>query len=115
MPWWIYKCNSKNGPHQVSSGDWDSFFEHSSVHRWGSTEWIPSLAKLVPGDMIIAYQTNRNELVGVCRVAGFKNDRPYKILQLEPLERIGVKVRPLKALEPRIATMSALKPGLIRP
>lgn len=113
MAWWVYKCNSKNREYQVAYGDWDSFFDRSRVGRWGSTKWGPSLAKLTPGDMIVAYQTDRNKVVGTCRMVRFKKNGPYKIVYLEPLERIGVKVRPLKEADPRIAAIPAFQGGPI--
>jgi hypothetical protein len=60
MRWWVYKCNSRQQPHQVAYGDWDDFFgDPDGVGDWGSTEWVPPLAKLRRGDRIIAYQTDR--------------------------------------------------------
>jgi len=113
MAWWVYKCNSKERSYQVAYGDWQEFFEGNRTSAWGSTEWGHSLEKLKPGDMIIAYQTDRNELVGTCRVVRFKNDGPYKIVHLKPLERIGVKVRPLKEADPEVAAIPAFKGGRI--
>src|SRR6266404_1355236 len=113
MAWWVYKCNSRNREYQVDFGDWSSFFERSRISRWGTTERLPRLEVLTPGDMIIAYQTDRNELVGVCRMSRFKKDGPFKIVLLEPLENVGVTVRPLKAADPKIAAIPALQPGPI--
>lgn len=53
---WVYKCNSRALPYQVVSGDWAEFFEEGIDDHWGSTEWTPSLARLQPGDIILAYQ-----------------------------------------------------------
>lgn len=114
MSWWVYKCNGKNREYQVSYGDWDWFFDRGRVGYWGTTESLPSLEKLTPGDMIIAYQTDRNELVGTCRMAGFKKDGLYKIVRLEPLERIGVRVRPLKEVDPAVAAIPAFQGGPIK-
>lgn len=114
MAWWIYKCNNRRHPHQVSWGDWAEFFAWEATSEWGSTEWVPSLAKLSPGDMVIAYQTDRNELVGVTKVDGFHKRGKYLDLYLEPIEEIGVKVRPLKRANPSIASISALMPGPIK-
>src|SRR6266849_6583578 len=113
MSWWVYKCNSKNREYQVDYGDWEWFFDRGRVGRWGTTERLPSLAKLTPEDMIIAYQTDRNELVGTCRMVRFKKDGPYKIVHLQPLERIGAKVRALKEATPGVAGIKAFHGGPI--
>jgi hypothetical protein len=113
MAWWVYKCNSKKRDYQVDYGDWEWFFNRRRIGGWGTTENIPSLAKLRSGDMIIAYQTDRNELVGICRMARFKKAGLYKTVHLEPLERIGIKVRPLKEADPRVAAIPAFQGGPI--
>ena len=114
MAWWIYKCNKTNRPHQVVYGDWSDFFAKKSTSEWGSTEWVPSLSKLSAGDMVIAYQTNRNELVGVTKVDALRKRGKYLDLYLEPIEEIGTRVRPLKKANERIAEIEALLPGPIK-
>lgn len=114
MAWWIYKCNSANHPHQVAWGDWADFFASKDTTEWGSTEWVPRLSELSPGDMVIAYQTDRNELVGVTRVDGFRKRGRHLDLYLEPIEEIGTRVRPLKKANEKIAAIPALMPGPIK-
>ena len=111
MAWWIYKCNARNNEYQNAYGDWDDFFKPQSTRAWGSTEWIPSLGKLRQGDTVIAYQTDRNELVGVATVR--QSCRRDTNLYLTPTEQIGVKVRPLKKANRRIAAIPALQSGPI--
>jgi hypothetical protein len=112
MSWWIYKCNSQNRDYQISYGDWREFFDGDSGEEWGSAEWIPELSALKEGDMVIAYQTNRNELVGLAKVRQSCAADGY--LYLTSIELIEVKVRPLKKLDPKIAEIPALKPRPIR-
>jgi hypothetical protein len=112
MPWWIYKCNSKQLEYQNAWGDWYDFFYGDPSQHWGSTEWTPALAELKKGDMIIAYQTDRNELVGLAQVRQPCEDDTY--LYLDPVEIIRVKVRPLKKSDPKIAAIPALQPGPIK-
>ena len=113
--YWIYKCNSRNRPHQVAYGDWNEFFRDllidGQASEWGSTELIPALADASRGDTVLAYQTDRNELVGVARVVRLSSRGE---LILKPLRRIGVKVRPLKKMDARVAAIPALQPGRIR-
>lgn len=118
MGWWIYKCNSKKPPPQVDIGDWAVFFESDDISQWGSSEWIRGLTSLTPGDRIIAYQTDRKELVGLAEVVQIRPHRSrnkvHHYLYLKPLEKIGVRVPPLKKADPRIAAIPALKPGPIQ-
>ncbi len=117
IAYWIYKCNSRNGGHQRHFGDWAEFFritETTKICRWGTTEIVPELEKLSVGDTIIAYQTDRNELVGVATVAEMRDCDPFVDVMLAPGESIGVKVRPLKKADAIIAKIAALQPGPIR-
>jgi hypothetical protein len=114
MACWIYKCNSKNREHQVVSGDWAWLFDRGRTSTLGTTRKVPALAQLKPGDTVIAHQTDRNELVGVCRVVRPDPGGRHEAVWLEPLLRVGVRVRPPKKAFPRVAAISALKPGPIR-
>jgi len=112
--YWVYKCNSRNLPHQVAYGDWNDFFVDGRADKWGSTESVPALSQAKRRDMILAYQTDRNELVGLARVVALRRRGPHLDLILKPIRRISVKVRPLKDLDAKIAAIPALKPGPIR-
>src|SRR5208337_2292520 len=107
MAWWVYKCNSRNREYQNAYGDWDQFFDDPEEH-WGKSEWVPELARLKVGDYIIAYQTNRNKIVGLTRVR--QSCEQDGCLYLTPLKRIGGKVRPLKK-DAAIASIKAFQPG----
>lgn len=87
MSWWVYKCNSKQHAYQSAWGDCRDFFEGNPDRHWGSTDWVPALAQLQLGDMIIAYQTDRNELVGLAKVQRPRERDGY--LYLTPMETIG--------------------------
>lgn len=112
--WWMYKCNSLNRPHQPAYGDWRELFEDRTPKSWGRTEWVPDLARLSPGDGVLCYQTNRNQLVGVARVVHLRNVDGTQELWLEPGEALGVKVRPLKQADRAIAAIPALEQGPVR-
>src|SRR5437773_2012522 len=111
---WIYKCNSQNRPHQVAYGDWNDFFLENATCEWASTEWVPALSNGKRCDTILAYQSNRNELVGIAKVVALRPRGGYYDLILKPIRRIGVKVKPLKKSDHRIAAIPALKPGRIQ-
>ena len=113
MLWWVYKCNNRQHEKQKVSGEWNEFFFGSYYNdSWGNVKNVPALADLKKDDMIIAYQTERNELVGVVQV-----QQPCAIdgyLYLKVVEPIGVKVRPLKRIYPIIADIPAFRPGEIK-
>ncbi len=110
--WWVYKCNSRQYDYQRAWGDWQDIFGKSGVESWGSSQGIPDLAKLRQGDMVIAYQTDRNEFVGIAQV--HQSCERDGDLYLTPIEIIGVKVRPLKEADPMIAAIPALQPGPVK-
>jgi hypothetical protein len=110
----MYKCNSLNKPHQRASGDWRDFFAEEGTGVWGRTAWVPDLQVLQPGDRVLAYQTNRNELVGVAEVDELRPVDDGLELWLTPTERLGAKVRPLKRADALIAKIPALAPGPVK-
>ncbi len=115
MPaYWVYKCNDKNREYQRTFGDWAEVFESTEAQWWGTTRIVPELAHAKVGDTVIAYQTDRNELVGVARVVAWEPEGKHKWLVLKPVHRIGVKVRPLKEANTKVARIPALQPGQIR-
>ncbi|MFO0903198.1 MAG: hypothetical protein U0939_09375 [Pirellulales bacterium] len=75
---------------------------------------VPELKALSENDTILAYQTDKNELVGVARVAEMRVCGPFVDVMLSPVERIGAKVRPLKQADKNIAAIAALKAGPIK-
>lgn len=112
--YWMYKCNNRRLAHQVAYGDWAEFFARGRASWWGSTEWVPQLANAVPGDVILAYQTDRNELVGLATVIRQRRRSHYQDLILRPEQEIHIEIRPLKRSNPAIARIPALQPGPIR-
>jgi hypothetical protein len=110
MAWWVYKCNSRENPYGAG-GDWREFFDRRAAGgkaaRWGLTTVIPDLSELNPQDMVFAYQTNRNELVGLVRVVR----RDGEEVHFEAVEEFGVRVRPLKSAYPAVALIPAFAPG----
>lgn len=107
---WVYKCNSDQGT-DGDSGDWAVVFATTNAQPWGSTKWVPKLSEARVGDTVIAYQTDRNELVGVARVISWQRRGKFKELILKPVRKIGVRVRPLKAANRKVARIPALQRG----
>ena len=108
---WVYKCNSRNLPNQVVYGDWNDFFVAGRTGQWGSTEWVKALAKAASGDTILAYQTDRKELVGLAKVVALRPRGQYLDLILKPLKQIVVRLPALKALDEQIAAIRAFQPS----
>ncbi|MFO0914168.1 MAG: hypothetical protein U0795_14510 [Pirellulales bacterium] len=111
MAFWIYKCND-NG--KFNKGDWDYLFEQSSPTRWGNTEWTRPRGKLQVGDVVIAHQTDRKELVGLAEVTGFKRRGAGEDIMLLPIEEIRVKVPRIRECDRRINELEVWKAGPIK-
>ena len=114
MSFWVYKCNDTDHPDQVVHGDWEHVSGARKPVEWGSTEYSSDLKKLAIGDLLIAYQTERNEVVGLAEVVQFKPFGQYQRLYVQAVERFGVLLRPLKKIDARIRAMDAFKAGPIR-
>ncbi len=106
--YWIYKCNTHQEHYH---GDWDYVYADKKTKAWGSQKENPRLADAKKGHIIIACQSNRNELVGLAKVTGWsKNDE----LMLKPEELIRAKIRPLKKADAQINKIPALQSGQIK-
>src|SRR5688572_10947155 len=112
MAYWVYKCDA-SGRVGRDSGDWDYVFSRAS-NTWGSIDRLPELGDLRRKDLVLAYQSDRNELVGLVRITGSVRKGRSIHLGVEPLERIGAKVRPLKKRYRQIASIPALRQGWVR-
>ncbi|MGC8640845.1 MAG: hypothetical protein ACP5XB_13330 [Isosphaeraceae bacterium] len=108
MSWWVYKCNNRNKDRV--HGDWNTLWKNPRRH-WGKSEWVPALDVLKKGDMIIAYQTERNEFFGLAKVR--QSTERNGCLYLTPIERVGVKVRRLRE-DPAVASISAFRTGEVK-
>ena len=112
MAYYVYKCNARGPEYARASGDWCEVFDAGGIQPWGLST-LKGVDQLDVGDLLLAYQTDRNELVGVARVVRWDPEDGARRVVVEPIEPIGVKVRPLRS-DPRIATIQAFKPGDIR-
>lgn len=112
MKHWVYKCNALDTP-WPTYGDWDEVFALPRGRSWGD-ETLKGVGEVSAGDTLLAYQTDRNELVGTVLVVSTPKVKGLKRLVVRPLEEIRVKVRPLKASDARISGMWALAGGEIR-
>jgi len=121
---WYYKTNSTNQPYQSGWGDWKRVFESRQPREWGGT-WCtkhPTSRKIFEedlrkGDLVVCYQTDRREILGICRVVGFKNrprgSKKGRNVMLRPIEEFPspVKIHALKQELRELREIRALKPG----
>lgn len=110
MSFWIFKCNDKGHEHQVQHGDWNDVFSERLPQEWGSAESIKADGELEAGDLLIAYQTDRNEVVGLVEVV--KPNQKGK-LYVRPIEEYRVRLLPLKKQDERIGKLGAFAQGKI--
>jgi predicted RNA-binding protein with PUA-like domain len=75
---WVYKCNSGSS----AQGDWERFFEDGGAGEWGGTEYIRNASsthivreELSPGDLVLAWQSDRQSALGLCRVTKLKHEQ----------------------------------------
>jgi len=117
---WVYKVNSRGEPYQSGRGDWKEIFRKAGVTKWGGT-WSTTnpvslrfFQEMRPGDLVLAYQTDRRVAVGLCEVVRFSRDRAD--LYLRPVERFEppVKLHELKKHDPRLLRVKALRGGPIQ-
>jgi hypothetical protein len=115
MAWWVYKCNSRGRDYQRAYGDWREFFEnHDPEEDWGSSDSVNGLDRLQIGDGIVAYQTNRNEVVGLARVRLLCEVDGVLFLYLVPVQQTGFRVNPLKKEFEDVRSIKAFAPPIIK-
>jgi predicted Zn-ribbon and HTH transcriptional regulator len=113
MSYWVYKCNARGPSYAGSWGDWwKHVFEPGGTREWGVLT-LKGVDRIKVGDVLLAYQTDRNELVGTAEMVGFKHKGADRRIVIRPTEIIRTKILPLKA-DPKIAKLSAFAPGDIR-
>lgn len=81
MRYWLYKCNSEGGPAGYW-GHWDSMvFQQRKTTEWGghySTRsprvWRLLDEEVAQGDIVLAYQTDDEAIIGSCVITSLKGD-----------------------------------------
>ena len=114
MSFWVYKCNTDQHEHQKYWGDWDDVFAEGGVMGWGDSEGCDQLSALKSGDIVIAHQSNREELVGLCEVIGYEEKDAKHHLMLKAIEEIRVSMPELKEFDERIESLKAYAQGYVR-
>ena len=99
MRYWIYKVNTAGGPAGFW-GDWRSMvFGKKGPVRWGghystrSAEVVRRIEDdLASGDVVVVYQTDKREVVGLCIIDSLKPRRKYG--------RTEIHLQPIAVLTP---------------
>lgn len=119
---WVYKCN-RRAWEIPSEGDWRTFFSEASYGPWGGTDTIASHRSLnlikhemKSGDLVLCWQTDRAGAEGLCRVGeleatGASGEHVRIWLEVLLTFPEPIKLGELKAGNPRLAAVAALKPG----
>lgn len=93
MRYWLYKCNTGGGP----AGYW-GHWRTMVFHKKSPTQWGGHYATRSPisashiendvarGDVVVAYQTDDQAVIGFCVVTGIKGSSGDRNLYLRPIE-----------------------------
>jgi hypothetical protein len=120
MSVWVYKCHYDSPAFASSYGVWLDFFSDPKDGSWGG-EWstkspasqntIRNLMK--KGDTIVAYQTDRKEIVGQCKVKAMKDTKAGKAVYLTPVDQYypPIKIHNLKKKNRQLLKIKAFKQG----
>ncbi len=112
---WMYKCNKKK-----YDGDWNKFFSRAQKQDWGGTNTIEGRTSLkilrermIPGDFILAYQTDSRAAIGLCRLKRFENKGNNRRMLLEKIECFEppIKLHDLKKSNTALRRIRALRRG----
>ena len=122
---WVYKCNSKpanNG--RAAYGDWEDLFDLPSSQQpveWGGSwatnrEYQKRVFKeeVEIGDLILAYQTDRQAGIGLTKVVNITVDGDENCLWLTAIDRFRkpAKYHQMKrTTHPHLKEVAAFKSG----
>lgn len=114
---WVYKCNAKAD----AQGDWNYFFdEMDGQGEWGGTWCINNHAsrkiireRLQVGDLVLAWQTDKQAAYGLCRVAALEDHGEETGIVLETVMRFAQPVKLLgwKERSPALENGKAFRQG----
>ncbi len=114
---WVYKCNARSG----AEGDWNYFFdEMDGEGEWGGTWCIKNRAsrkiireRLKVGDLVLAWQSDKQAALGLCRVSELADDGQDIGIVLETVKRFEqpVKLLEWKGRSPALANGNAFRQG----
>ena len=120
---YVYKCRNDPDTEFSAYGDWLRVFEAAGPVAWGgvwATQHPTSIeifeSEIQPGDLILAWQTDKHAAVGVAEVVGFEMRGQDRQVLLEAREEFPrpVQLHKLKkSTNPELNSVSALKQGKV--
>ena len=116
---WMYKWNDKGRFHRGKGRKWDEVFD-SGAEFTGYGFDNPFGRKLIPevapGDVIIAYQTDRRAAVGICEVLEVETNESEPRLRFVARRRFAspVKLHDLKRSDKQLSEVEALRQGPVQ-
>jgi hypothetical protein len=117
---YVYKCRNDPTGGNVSYGDWFDVLVDNRPFMWGGA-WATAQPRsrrlfeedLAVGDLILAWQSDRQAAVGVCKVDSFKSTKRGQEVMLKWLDRFDppVHINQAKRSNQRLAAVRAFKQG----
>src|SRR4051812_13557421 len=91
---WVYKCNRNEQDFAEAVGDWQDVFDTKRSVKWGGS-WCTNNPQskhffnegVAAGDLVLAYQTDDRNIIGVCEVTRITGKPNERILYLKGLHR----------------------------
>ncbi len=127
-PLWVYKCNANDRNPRIARGDWLEFFTIYDGGEWGGSTTMASHTSLdilwnrmSPGDLVLAWQTNRRRAVGLCTVERFDDwvDDDGREQRDMILQSVGEPFSPpvplldLRRTNPQLASVRCFQQGKV--
>lgn len=117
---YVYKCRNRPSTSNAAFGDWESTIRRRGPFLWGGA-WATRSAysrrlfedDLAVGDLILAWQVDKQVALGVCDVTGFKSTARGQELKLMWVERFEtpVPLNKLKRSDRRLQKVKAFRHG----
>lgn len=116
----VYKCRNDPDAGNTSFGDWFDVLAEKRAFIWGGA-WATAQPRsrrlfeeeLAAGDLILAWQSDRQAAVGVCKVDSFKSTTRGQEVLFRWIERFDppMHINEEKRTNPRLAAVRAFKQG----
>ena len=117
---WVYKCNRNEQEFARAFGNWRDVFRTAKTQTWGGSWCTGNNASkhfmndvMRDGDLVLAYQTDDRNIVGVCRLEKITGQRNKRRIWLKPVHRFPspIAIHELKTQIPELRTVKAFNGG----
>lgn len=116
----VYKCRNDPGTTNAAYGDWESTVKRKAPFVWGGA-WATRSAysrrlfedEIGVGDLILAWQVDKQGAVGVCEVTDFKSTQRGQEVKLQWIEVFPspVPINVLKRSDAELRKVKAFRQG----